>query len=232
MARLPRFTVAGQPHLLIQSTKDVARPAFADDDDRRFYLQALEQASRICGVAVHAYVLLNDSVLLLATPDEADALGRLMQRTARHYVPAFNRRHGRFGPLWDGRFGAAVIDAEHYLLKAIRFVEQAPVRAGLVADARDWPWSSVEHHLGRTSPSPLVQPHRRHWELGNTPFEREARHEAQLSHSLSGVEIDELSTALRRGWPLGSATFSALISQSSGRPSKPRPRGRPRAASV
>src|SRR5436190_20927952 len=105
MARLPRLAVAGQPHLVIQRAR-AGQPAFADDADRRLYLDALIGAARSCAVAVHAYALLDDEVCLLATPHQADALGRAMQRVGRAYVPVYNRRHGRQGALWAGRFQA------------------------------------------------------------------------------------------------------------------------------
>ena len=228
MARLPRLAVAGQPHLVIQRAR-AAQPAFVDDADRRLYLAALIGAARSCAVAVHAYALLDDEVCLLATPSRADALGRVMQRVGRAYVPVFNRRHGRHGALWAGRFQATALDPERYLLASIRYIEQAPVRSGAVAQAQDWPWSSAAHHVGRQT-SPWITEHPAYWRIGNTPFEREAKHDIELHHPLGEAELAELRDATRRGWPLGSAAFVAAVGQGTDRPLQARPRGRPRRA--
>lgn len=226
MARLPRIAVAGRPHLVIQRVVG-AQSQFLDDSDRYLYLEALKRAGRSCSVAIHAYALLESEICLLLTPTEGAALGRFVQGVARHYVPMFNQRHGRQGALWSGRFHSTVLEPEEYLLPAIRFVEQAAVRAGIVVESRDWRWSSAEHHLGRRASS-LVTEHPIFWRLGNTPFERQARHELELQKMLLEVEVANFHDAARSGWPLGSTAFTAAVGQAIGRSIERRSRGRPR----
>jgi putative transposase len=225
MARLPRLAVAGLPHLVIQHGRG-AKSVFVDDADRRRYLEALLDAARACTVAIHAYVLTDHQVCLLLTPADRGALGRFMLRVGRRYVPSFNLRHGTQGSIWAGRFRSTVIEPERYLLTAIRFVEQAPVRAALVAQAQDWPWSSAAHHGGRQS-SPLITDHPAYWRLGNTPFEREAKHEFEVREMLAPDLVAALQDAARGGWPLGSPAFVTSLRQACDRPVQPRPRGRP-----
>jgi putative transposase len=226
MARLPRLTVAGQPHLIIQFARPGQAP-FLDGSDRRAYLEVLKDSARECGVAVHAHVLLDDQVRLLVTPRETQALGRFMQRVGRRYVPEYHRRHGGSGTLWSGRFQSAPLDPERYLLPAIQLIEQAPLQAGVVSQALDWPWSSAQHHTGRERNS-WIEEHPAYWRLGNTPFEREARHQIVLEQPLLESTAAELLGAARGGWPLGSPSFVAGIAQDTQRLVKARPRGRPR----
>lgn len=225
MARMPRLAVAGLPHLVIQRSA-VGTAALGDDADRRDYLAALGQAARDTGAAVHAYALLPEAVFLLVTPVRGADLGRLMLRLNRRFVPAFHRRHGGHGELWAGRFEAAAIDPEHYLLPAMLLVEQAPVRAGLAGAAKDWPWSSAGHHVGRGA-SPLVTGHTAYWRIGNTPFEREARHDTELQQLLRTDVVEGLLGAARGGWPHGSPAFVDGLAASAGRAVRPRARGRP-----
>jgi putative transposase len=226
MARLPRLAIAGGLHLVSQRCRSPGR-IFLDDIDRHLYLDSLVEGARSNAVAIHAYVLLDDEIRILVTPRDADGLGRLMQRVGRRYVPAFNQRHGTSGALWAGRFHSAALDPEHYLLQAIRYVEQAPVRAGIVSDSRAWPWSSASHHLGQKAIAWITE-HPTYWALGNTPFEREAKHEAILQQALTAPELAKLEDAVRRGWALGDAVFCAGISRLVDRPTAPGPRGRPR----
>src|SRR5688500_18625098 len=131
MARLPRLAIAGRPHLVVQRTF-AAQPAFIDDDDRSAFLAALRACTQAAGVAIHAWRLADQQLRLLAPPSDAGALGRLMQALGRLYVARFNRRHGRRGTLWDGRFRATVIDEATVFLDAMRWIE-AP-SGGVAAD--------------------------------------------------------------------------------------------------
>lgn len=228
MARLSRLEVVDQPHLVIQRGVG-GRSVFTDDVDRHSYLDALVASALSSGVAIHAYAMTDDTSLLLATPGRSGALGRCMQRLGRRYVAAFNRRHACSGGLWAGRFGAAVIEPERYLLATQRFVEQAPVRCGVAVEPQEWLWSSARHHTGREA-TPWITEHPVYWSTGNTPFEREARHDRELREPLDDATVAQFSSAARRGWPLGSAEFVAgLAAELHGRATRPRPRGRPKA---
>jgi putative transposase len=225
MARMPRLSVAGLPHLIVQQGAPAAPPVFADDADRLAYLEALREATSGGVLAIHAYALLADGFLLLATPRERADLGRTLQRASRRY--GLQRRPMRGGPLWAARFQATVVEAEQHLLTSMQMIEQAPVRAGLAAAATEWPWSSARHHAGRGASS-LVTEHPLWWTLGNTPFEREARHERALQRLLADAQVASLLDAARGGWPLGTAAFVAEVALTVDRPVTPRPRGRPR----
>ncbi len=131
MARAPRLALAGELHYLLQLGHSRQR-VFEDDHDREAYLAMLREGAAQYRVAIHAYAMLDSEVHLLATPAEADALGRLMQSIGRRYVGAFNRRHARSGTLWQGRFRAAVIDGAALGHDATLQVELQPVCAGLV----------------------------------------------------------------------------------------------------
>ena len=225
MARLPRLDLAGRPHLVVQRGRG-DQVVFVDDDDRRRYLSAMLESARECAVAVHAYVLMDDRVLLLATPSGAASLARFMQAVGRRYVKAFNHRHDRAGPLWEGRYRTTVVDSAGSVPACIRLIEQAPMRAGLVARTIDWPWSSATHHAGQRA-DPLVAEHAAYWRLGNTPFEREARHRSESEVLLADQEVRRLLDAAQGGWPIGSEAFLRGLAQATDRPLRPRSRGRP-----
>lgn len=226
MARLPRLGVAGWPHLVVQRVHDGQLLA-RDDTDRQALLTALRDAARQHGVAVHAYALCPDHLHLLATPAQEDSLSLTMQALGRRYVAAYNRRHGRQGGLWVGRFRATVLDPAQFLLPAMVFVEQHGVRAGRVQREEDEPWSSARHHLGLGA-DPLVADHPLFWALGNTPFEREAAWRRRLEEGLTGAQCRQLAEAMHKGWALGEGPQLGALEQLAGRPVRPRPRGRPR----
>jgi putative transposase len=225
MARLPRLAFADLAHHLVLRGHN-REVVFVDDDDRRAWLAALRESAATLSVAIHGYVLLPDHVHLLVTPRSAEAVSQLVQALGRRYVAAFNRRHGRSGTLWDGRFRASVVEPGATLLGCLRYIEQNPVRAGLVLHAGDWLWSSAPHHLGRKADT-LITGLPEFWSLGNTPFERELAWQHLLDDPLPAAEVTALTRDALAGWAHGSGAFLARLEELTGRPLQPRPRGRP-----
>lgn len=228
MARPPRLAVAGELHYLLLRGHN-RQSAFDDDRDRETFLTLLREAAAQHGVKAHAYVLLDTEVHLLLTPQEATSHSRLMQSLGRRYVAWFNRRHGRSGTLWEGRFRACAIDGATLGLDAMVYVETLPSTAGLVGGADEWRWSSAAHHIGRRR-DPLLSDHPCYWALGNTPFERELAHARRLKEGISADLAQRFATAVVQGRPLGAAQFLATLQAQTGRSWQARPRGRPRGA--
>lgn len=226
MARLTRLTVGGQGHLVLLRAHSGQR-VFSDDADRSSFMSALQAACGAEGVALHAYSLLQDRVWLLCTPAGARALGRAIQALGRSFSTSLNRRHGRRGSVWDGRYRSAVIEGGGQLLQAMVFVEQAPVRAGLSSAPTATPWSSARHHVGSNSEWTLTDAPA-YWSLGNTPFERCMAYRALLDEPQDDTRVDRITRAVLGGWALGSAAYLEALGQRTARPLAPKPRGRPR----
>ncbi len=225
MARLPRLSIPGYPQHIIQRGNN--RQAIATSAaDYQTLLALIDENARKFGVAIHAYVLMDNHFHLLATPETAEALPQMMQAIGRRYVRYFNDSHGRSGTLWEGRYRSTVIQPQAWLLACMACMDLNPVRHGLVALARDYPWSSHGHYAGLRVDR-LVTPHPLFWTLGNTPFAREAAY-AEMVHG--GVAADRqlaLTQSALRGWALGDADFVAeLQSRTERRVSRMSP-GRP-----
>ncbi len=227
MARQPRMVLPGQAHHIIQRGNN-RQPIVADDRDREQFLALLREAALTHKVAIHAYVLMDNHVHLLATPDEAEGLSRMMQSLGRRYVGWFNHRHGRSGTLWEGRFRAALIEGEHHLLACMRYIELNPLRAGMLSghDVASYRWSSCAHHLGRVRDS-LVTEHPLFWSLANTPFEREFAYRELLEQGLSDSQVQALTAAVLKGKPLASAGFLHVLAKDGRHTLVPKLRGRP-----
>lgn len=133
--------------------------------DYRSYLAALSETSSHYGVAVHAYVLMSNHVHILATPEDAGGVSRMMQQLGRKYVSYFNKAHARTGTLWEGRFRASMIESLRYLFACYRYIELNPVRAGLVSSPAEYEWSSYRTNAFARH-NDLVKPHRAYLGLG------------------------------------------------------------------
>ncbi|QJD90459.1 transposase [Duganella dendranthematis] len=225
MARLPRLIVPNQPHHVIQTGLN-NQDVFLDAEDYQTFLGWLRTAAKTYRVAIHAYCLMPNHLHLLLTPSDDNGLGQMMQWVGRYYVPYFNQKYVRSGTLWNGRYKTSLIDADAYFMLCSRYIEFNPVRNGLVARAEDYPWSSYCHHAG-IRPDGLVTDHAKVWELGNTPFQREAAYSALSEPALSADEITLISNALLKGWPLGSQQFQTALQKKMKRQVLPAKRGRP-----
>ena len=209
MARLPRLTLPGYPHHVIQRGNN-RQDIFVSSADRQFLLDLIAENAEKFGVAIHAYVLMSNHFHLLATPDTAQGLPGLMQAVGRRYVRLFNDAHGRTGTLWEGRYKSTLIQTDRYLLACMAYIDLNPVRAGIAASPEAHAWSSYGHYAGLRV-DPLVTPHPLIWQLGNTPFSREAAYVALVQAGISEQQKRELTQSALRGWALGEADFVAQL---------------------
>ena len=207
MARLPRLTLPDYPHHVIQRGNN-RQPIFASSANYEDLLGLLNENASRFDVTIHGYVLMSNHFHLLATPSSADGLPQMMQAVGRRYVRHFNDTQGRSGTLWEGRYKSTLIQTERYLLACMVYIDLNPVRAGLVAQARDYPWSSHGHYIGLRS-DPLVTPHPLYWELGNTPFAREAAYAEMVQAGVSPQTQAALTHSTLHGWALGEPDFVA-----------------------
>lgn len=225
MARLPRLSVPGYPHHIIQRGNN-RQPVFVSETDREVFLALVRTCAVRHAMAVHAYVLMDNHFHLLVTPAVADSLSRFMQALGRGYVRHFNDCHHRSGTLWEGRYRAAVVDPATWLLPCMAYLDLNPVRAGLVTQAQDYAWSSHGHYAGLRADKCLT-PHPLVWALGNTPFARETRYRDLVHQGVTLQQQAALTSSALAGWVLGPAEFVAQLQQLSPRRMSKASRGRP-----
>jgi putative transposase len=140
MARPLRLEFAGALyHITARGNRREA--IYLDATDWQAFLDIVGE---VCGRfqwRCHAYCLMtNHYHLVVETP--AGELSRGMRQLNGTYTQAFNRRHGRVGHVFQGRYKSILVDKQAYLLELARYVVLNPVRAGMVDRAEAWPWSS------------------------------------------------------------------------------------------
>jgi putative transposase len=227
MARLPRIDLPGVAQHIVQRGND-RQPCFADDADYLHYRQELGEAALKHDCMLHAYVLMTNHVHLLVTPQQPGAASRMMQAIGRRYVGSFNARYGRTGTLWEGRFESALVDSERYALACYRYIELNPVRAGIVATAREYRWSNHGHNACGEH-DPRLHPHPAYASLGATAAERRQAYQRLFDDALAENEVSELRLATNQQKTWGSERFRRQIEALASRELQVRPRGRPKA---
>ena len=203
MARLPRFDLPGLPQHVVQRGNN-RLPCFLDDEDRMRYRQCLRQALLATGCRLHAYVLMDNHVHLLATPPRPGALAKMMQKLGRLYVGLFNARHARTGTLWEGRYKACLVDGTDYLLRCTRYIDLNPVRARMLDDPIAFAWSSCAALCGLRD-DPLLSPHPVQQAVGPIAYR------AMLAEAISDEELASIRLYLQQQRAYGRDDFRAMV---------------------
>ena len=145
MPRARRCILPGTPCHITQRGVD-RRETFSSDTDRETYLALLKQNLGDCGVRLLGWCLMTNHVHLVAVPLREKSLSVLLRRVHGRYAQYYNACSRRIGHLWQNRYFACVLAPDH-LWTALAYVERNPMRAGIVAHARDYVWSSATAHL-------------------------------------------------------------------------------------
>jgi REP element-mobilizing transposase RayT len=149
MARPLRLEFAGALYH-ITSRGDRREDIYEDDADRVDFLSVLGEVCIQHNWVCHAYCLMSNHYhLLVETPD--GNLSKGMRQLNGVYTLHFNRRHGRVGHVFQGRYKAILVDKDDYLLELARYIVLNPVRAQMVRSAKDWGWSSYRATAGQAS---------------------------------------------------------------------------------
>lgn len=217
MARLARLVVPGVPHHVTQRGARRQLTFFQPADYRLYRLLLRKEASR-WGLSVWAYCLMPNHVHLIAVPGTCESLARTLRRVHCRYAELVNRRHGWRGHLWQERFFSCPL-SDRRLWTALRYVLLNPVRAGLSADAADWPWSSARGQLGESKDAVVdVEALRARIPTG------------LLSYAERGDDaaFEELRCCSRTGRPMGDESYLRELEKRLGVSVERRRPGRPR----
>lgn len=128
--------------------------AFGDEETARFFIERLGEVVQRDGLSVFAFCLMSNHyhvAVRMGVVPLSRSLQSLQQKTTRF----INWRHQVYGPLWQGRFKAKLIDSDKYMAGLLSYIHLNPVSAGLVSDPADYPWSGHLDVLGKRK-KPIV----------------------------------------------------------------------------
>lgn len=207
MARLSRITVPDLPHHVTQRGNRRQR-LFVEPGDYALYRDLMAERCRANRVTCAAYCLMPNHVHLILTPATVEGLSRAVGEAHRRFTSFVNARARVTGHLFQGRFASVVMDEAH-CLAAVRYLAFNPVRAGIVAQPRDWTWSSVRAHLaGRDDALVTVRP----------VLDLAPRFDDLLEMSLSEMAaLEDFGTRGDNGRPQGSDAFIEQVETTLGR---------------
>jgi len=146
MPRQPRLVLSGFPHHVTQRG-NYRQNIFEDANDfRKYCYWMVEYAEKYC-VKILAYCLMNNHVHFIVIPSNSHGLAQLFKIVHMRYSQYKNEARSKTGHLWQGRFYSNILD-ETCLLRAMRYVERNPFRAGMVEKPWEYIWASTREHVG------------------------------------------------------------------------------------
>ncbi|MEX0942002.1 MAG: transposase [Pseudomonadales bacterium] len=140
MSRPVRIEFPGA-HYHVTSKGTNEQDVFLDDEDRAVFLNVVEGVVSRFGWLVHGYVLMQNHYHLVVEVPGAN-LSKGMRQLNGVYTQHFNRRHGREGSLFQGRFRSILFEPASYLLPLCRHVVLNPVRVKATRSPNSYKWSS------------------------------------------------------------------------------------------
>ena len=209
MPRRLRVQPLGYPLHIIKRGNN-RQACFYADEDYQFFLHHLGKLAARFKCEVHAYVLMTNHVHLLVTPQMGLGASRLMKLLGQRYVQYVNKTYRRCGTLWDGRFRSSLVQSARYVLACYRYIEMNPVRANMVQDPLDYPWSS---HSANAQDKRVkwLTPHGEYLELGLTAETRCAAYRGLFATELDPGLLGAIRGAAHVGYAIGSRRFREEI---------------------
>lgn len=207
MARPLRIEYAGAFYHVMNRGLE-RREIFREKKDYEAFLDLSLEIHRRFKVIFHAYCLMpNHYHLMVETP--AANLSRAMRHVDGVYTQRFNKRRGRVGPLFQGRYKAVLVDQESYSLQLIRYIHLNPVKAGIVKNPEDHPYSSLRFYTRDGKPAEFLETG---WVLKQFHKGWDQARRAFRQFTLEGLR-DSWSPekGLRAGMILGSARFYETV---------------------
>lgn len=202
MARPLRIEYGGAVYH-VTSRGNERKPIFRDDEDRVAILDILHAVNRRYNWLCHAYCLMNNHYhIVIETPD--GNLSRGMRQLNGVYTQTYNRRHGRVGHVFQGRYKAILIQKESHLLEVCRYVVLNPVRAKAAKKPEEWRWSSYRGTIGMETPHSCLTTD---WIVGQYGIRRRAAWRKYREFVEAGIGVEGIWKEVKGQGILGKEEF-------------------------
>ncbi len=188
MPRKPRIELPGTYHVVNRGVEQ--RVVFKESVDYEYFEELMCFYAKSFNITIHNYCLMSNHYHLLLEIKEEN-LSKFMRQLGMNYAIYFNKKNKRSGHLWQGRFKSWYITDDSYLYTLMCYIEQNPLKANIVKDIKEYPYSSYHYFLNnKTIPQCLKNA----WIAENYKYDKEAI-KAFLTSPIDHTQLKELKTA-------------------------------------
>ena len=146
MPRRARIVIPYTAHHITQRG-NYQQTIFDKESDYKQYCEWIDKYAQETGLDILAYCLMKNHVHFIVVPKQENDISAVFKTAHMRYSHYINRQRSAKGHLWQGRFYSCILDDAH-LYRAIRYVENNPIRAKMVKCAWDYEYSSAKDHAG------------------------------------------------------------------------------------
>ena len=218
MPRIARVVAKGYPHHVTQRG-NYRQPVFEEDNDYVQYLEWLKDYGKKYSLKIWAYCLMSNHVHFVCVPNNEDSLAHTFNALHMRYSQYFNQKKNLKGHLWQGRFYSCILDERH-TYAAVRYIENNPVRAGIVRKPQKYKWSSASSHINKEKNPVLSQGCYLEKEIEDWQEYLREKEDEQI--------IRDIRKCSMTGRPCGDDRFMKKLERLFGRRLRALPWGRPR----
>ena len=144
MPRKPRIEITGYYHVINRGVEQ--RVVFEEMQDYKYFEELICLYTKSYGITLHNYCLMSNHYhLLIEIHDET--LSKFMRQINMNYAIYFNKKYKRSGHLWQGRFKSWYVTDEAYLYTLMLYIEQNPLKAGIVQVLEQYRYSSCHYFV-------------------------------------------------------------------------------------
>jgi len=188
MPRKPRIELAGKYHIINRGVAQMH--IFKERADYEYFEELMCLYAKSFGITIHNYCLMGNHYHILLEI-QSENLSKFMRQLNMNYSIYFNKKYKRVGHLWQGRFKSWYItdNAYHYTLMC--YIEQNPLKANMVKDIAEYPYSSYHYFLNYNEIPECLKDS---WIVENYKEDAEAI-EAFLTNPVDSIQLQELKKA-------------------------------------
>ncbi len=188
MPRKPRIEIPGYYHIINRGVAQ--RVIFKEAEDYEYFEELMCFYTKSFAITLHNYCLVSNHYHLLIEIKQEN-LSKFMRQLNMNYAIYFNKKYKRTGHLWQGRFKSWYITDEAYLYTLMCYIEQNPLKANMVEELKEYPYSSYHYLLNYKEIPECLQ---RSWIVLSHKDDKEAI-EAFLTCPVDSTQLQELKKA-------------------------------------
>ena len=141
MPRSARVTIQKACYHII-TRGNQKQTVFKEPSDFQKYLLLVMRYKQKHNFKLYCFCLMPNHVHMIIEVDKPETLNKIMRGLNLSYTLYFNLKYQKVGHLWQDRFKSRIIEKDAYLLECISYIETNPMRASLVSNLNEYPWSS------------------------------------------------------------------------------------------
>ncbi|WP_372368332.1 transposase [Candidatus Uabimicrobium sp. HlEnr_7] len=203
--RAPRLIYVGGIYHVVARCNN-RQHFFNNHEDFNLYLTMLNKARDKYNVNIHGFCATNNHIhLILGTPQNK-YLSLFMQYAQSHFAKAYNKKYGKTGHFWAGRYHSTIIDSEEYYMNCLLYVELNMTRNGAKKHPKNWKYSSYKQHAyGKGTFQ--IDYHDQYLQLGSSPKQRQKKYRQIMQSAMQEKGLLKKQQPITYGIIYGSKQF-------------------------